>query len=137
MSFVNSLGKLLLAVPAKAQYFPISKALYETMMIKHLVLKILAEESGKQLESINLNDCLLGDLGIDGDDAWEVFERCHKDFGLDISGIEFLRYFRTEPCFKSPSYFVRKFKLKDEHLAAQKQPIKVEQLIEACENGHW
>lgn len=113
------------------------EALYETMMIKHRVLKILAEESGKQLESINLNDCLLGDLGIDGDDAWEVFERCHTDFGLDISEFEFLRYFRTEPCLKSPSYYVRKLKFKDEHLAARKQPIEVQQLIAACENGYW
>ena len=31
MSFVNSLGKLLLAVPANAQYFPIRKALIPTL----------------------------------------------------------------------------------------------------------
>ena len=100
-------------------------------------IRIIAEETCKDLNSINLDDTLLGDLGVDGDDAWSIIERLHDENGVDFSKLEFLRHFRSEPCFKSPIYFFKRAKGQDRHVASGKTPITVGQLVEASSNGYW
>lgn len=101
------------------------------------VMNLIREETLLPFSKISLNSTLLGDLGIDGDDAWDVFERCQAKYHLDLSEFEFQRYFRNEPCFKGPIYFWRKLKYRDEQIAAQKEPITVLMLIDACASGAW
>jgi len=105
--------------------------------LENEVINLIVEETLLPLSKISLNSTLLGDLGIDGDDAWEVFEKCHGKFHLDLSEFEFQRYFRNEPCFKGPLYLWRKIKYGDEHIAAQKEPVTVSMLINACTSGAW
>jgi hypothetical protein len=40
---------------------------------------------------------LLQDLGIDGDDAAEVLDECVDTLGFDMSGLEWSKYFHSEP----------------------------------------
>lgn len=101
------------------------------------VFELIATESGTRKERVSLASTLLGDLGIDGDDAWEVLEGLHRKFGVDFSEFEFQRHFRNEPCFKGISYLYRKLKYQDEHLAAGKEPVTVGQLVNACEKKVW
>ena len=101
--------------------------------IKH----IISVESGVPLNKINDNSRLLGDLHLDGDDAWALFEQCHTKFAVDLSDFNFERYFRCGPCTKGFIYLYRKIKYRDEHVAANKTPITVKQLITACKKGKW
>ncbi|RCU50575.1 DUF1493 family protein [Corallincola holothuriorum] len=98
---------------------------------------IVSNETDISIEKLNEKSTLLGDLNIDGDDAWEVFEQCHSKFQLDLTNFEFNKYFRSEPCFKGLVYLYRKLKYRDEHIAANKLPITVEKLINACKKGRW
>ncbi len=86
---------------------------------------------------MTIESTLLGDLGLDGDDAWEVFEKLQSKFGVDISSFEFERHFRCEPCFKGVFYFLRKLKYRNEHVAACKEPVTIAQLVNACEKKVW
>ena len=98
---------------------------------------IVSNEGNVPLCNVTENSTLLGDLKIDGDDAWEIFEQCQSKFELDLSNFIFNNYFRSEPCLKGVVYLYRKFKYRDEHLAAKKEPITVKQLIDACKKGKW
>ena len=98
---------------------------------------IVSNEGNVPLCNVTETSTLLGDLKIDGDDAWEIFEQCELKFELDLTNFIFKKYFRNEPCLKGAVYFYRKFKYRDEHIAAKKEPITVKQLIDACKNGKW
>ena len=107
------------------------------IQIERDVIELIAEESGKGKDQISSSSTLLADLGIDGDDAWEILERLHGKYEVDFSEFEFEKHFRNEPCFKGPIYLFRKLKYRDEHMAARKVPITVASLIEACEKRAW
>ncbi len=98
---------------------------------------IVSNEANVSLEKVTENSTLLVDLKVDGDDAWEVFEQCHDKFKLDLTDFDFNQHFRSEPCFKGLVYLYRKMKYHDEHIAANKIPITVKQLISACKKGKW
>ena len=115
---------------------PLARTLY-IKMLENEILELVSRESGVPISKISLNSTLLGDIGLDGDDAWEVFESCHEKHGLDLTNFEFQRHFRNEPCFKGFIYLFRKLKHKDEHIAAKKEAITVARLIESCESGKW
>ena len=101
------------------------------------IINFLSLESEIPIDKITSHSTLLGDLKLDGDDAWAVFDYCHKEFNLDLSNFKFSKYFRSEPCLKGITYLYRKLKYSDEHLAASKQPITEQQFIESCKNGKW
>lgn len=101
------------------------------------VIDIVSEESGKPRERVSLETTLLGDLALDGDDAWAVIDRLHQDHGVDFSRFEFQKHFRNEPCLKGPLYLIRKLRFRDEHIAARKTPITVAKLVEALEKRKW
>ena len=98
---------------------------------------IVSNEANVSLDKVNDNSTLLGELKIDGDDAWEIFEQCHSKYQLDLTNFNFSKYFRSEPCLKGLVYFYRKLKYRDEHIAANKLPITVKDLIAACKKGKW
>jgi hypothetical protein len=98
---------------------------------------IISNEANVSIDKVNDNSTLLGDLKIDGDDAWEIFEQCHSKYQLDLTNFDFSKYFRNEPCLKGLVYFYRKLKYRDEHIAANKSPITVKYLIAACKKGKW
>ncbi len=106
-------------------------------MIETKLFNLVAEESGIDVSKINIDSSLLGDLNVDGDDAWSILEKCQELFGLDLSNFEFQRYFRNEPCLKGPVYLYRKLSSGDEHIASKKLPLTIRQLLEACQNGRW
>ncbi|GAB5382097.1 MAG: hypothetical protein Alis3KO_36100 [Aliiglaciecola sp.] len=101
------------------------------------LIKLVAEESGIDVSKVNTDSSLLGDLKIDGDDAWSILEKCHDLYGLDLANFEFQQYFRNEPCLKGPVYLYRKSRYEDEHIASRKQCLTIRRLLEACKNGHW
>ncbi len=107
------------------------------MNIEETILGLVSIESPNDTELITMESTLLGDLQIDGDDAWEVIEACHHKYKVDFTNFIFQNYFRNEPCFKSPLYYFRKYKYGDEHIASRKQPLTVAQLVKACEQGVW
>ncbi|KDC55725.1 DUF1493 family protein [Pseudoalteromonas sp. S3431] len=106
-------------------------------MIRDKVVEIISQEMNLPIESISMDSTFLVDLNIDGDDAWEVFERCYEQFNLDLCNLKFTDYFSSEPCYKGAFYMFRKLKLKDEHLVRKKERFTVADLVNACEQGDF
>ena len=100
-------------------------------------INFLAEETGIKKGKIKPESTLLGDLKLDGDDAWELFESCQNKYGIDLSNFDFLSYFSNEPCRKGIIYLYRKLKYKDEHVASKKLPITVSFLYKSCISRVW
>jgi acyl carrier protein len=48
------------------------------------IIRLVAEERGLSATDVRPEDRLLDDLGMDGDDAFEFFERFQKRFGIDL-----------------------------------------------------
>lgn len=51
------------------------------------VIQLLAEAAGVNPEKVSLTTRLLDDLGMDGDDAVDFFNRVHELFGTDLTNL--------------------------------------------------
>ncbi len=61
------------------------------------IVRYLHQEQGCKLERLTPNARILQDLGVDGDDAGDLLEHLHREFGTDFSGIEkWTTYFNHE-----------------------------------------
>jgi acyl carrier protein len=62
------------------------------------VRRIVSEYSGVHERKIKLRSALNNDLGIDGQDSWELLEVCEKEFGIKKENFNLTDYFsNTEP----------------------------------------
>jgi acyl carrier protein len=84
---------------------------------------------------------LLGDLGVDGADGWELIEAFGEQFGVDLNGFDPSRHFGPEAGAFPPLFFlqlVRELVLReDPHKIAGVVPITVRDLVEAAESKLW
>lgn len=60
------------------------------------ILGFVASECGVNADRLSPATTLLGDLGIDGDDGWELLERFSQEFGVDLGSCDPSRYFGPE-----------------------------------------
>jgi len=104
------------------------------MKIEEEFINMISEQSRIDKSKINSESTLLGDLKVDGDDAWEILELCEEKYGIDLADFDFHSYFRNEPCYKGITYLYRKWKYKDEHVASKKTPITIFELYNLCIN---
>ena len=63
------------------------------------VINILVENFSIHQETISSDTDILKDLGLDGDDAVELFEVISKTLGVDFSGLEWEKHFGPEASF--------------------------------------
>jgi acyl carrier protein len=62
------------------------------------VRQIVAEHSGIDEGQIKLRSALNNDLGIDGQDSWELLEACEKQYGIKGDNFNLTDFFsNTEP----------------------------------------
>jgi hypothetical protein len=107
------------------------------------VIKFTAETVGVKESNIRLETTLLGDLGLTGDDAVDFFVSYAKTFEVDLSAFRCIDHFGPEcgiglfeliALMISPIWKPKKV---DPHVAANKLPITVKDLIEAAEKKRW
>src|SRR5688572_11191819 len=68
----------------------------EQVELLERVRALVAAETGTRPERITPSTTLFGDLGIDGDDAHELFEAYATEFGVDLTDLELRRHFGPE-----------------------------------------
>jgi hypothetical protein len=86
------------------------------------VRQLVATERGMQLESISLESRLLEDLGMEGDDAQEFFQRFAREFDVDLSAMRWRRHFSDEGFFSWSTPDI---------------PVTVRDLIDAASAKRW
>src|SRR5438067_2263147 len=60
------------------------------------VIHFVAQKTGITSERITAETTLFGDLGVDGDDARELFRAFSEQFHVNLSGFQFARHFGNE-----------------------------------------
>jgi hypothetical protein len=106
--------------------------------VRSFVAEIVYREPDEILSTMNL----LGDFGLDGDDADEFMIEFAKRFDVDMSGYEFLNHFGTEGIWpwQFPRFLwngARQFCGADPHEMSGLKPITVEDLCCAAKAKKW
>jgi len=90
------------------------------------VLKIICLYVNSNIEDYNEKSFLGSDFGLDGDDAKEVLNEIQKKLKLDISKLDFEKYFNNEVDCNLFSSIIQFFKVKG------KEDLSIEELIKIC-----
>ncbi len=88
------------------------------------VINIVSEQSGVPTEKLNGATLIEEDLGVTGDDAWEVIEALEKKYNIDLKDFEFLKHFGPEAGWASS----------EEHGF---YPVSINHLVKVVENKKW
>jgi acyl carrier protein len=96
------------------------------------VIELVAEQTGVSSSRITAATRIGEDLGVDGDDASDLFTEFASRFNVDLTGFQFSRHFGPEAGW-SPFYalyclFTGR---------GRTEPVTVGQLAEAAERGVW
>jgi acyl carrier protein len=60
------------------------------------IVKLIEKKMGRYKKEITRGTSLERDLGISGEDAWELLLEYKEEFGVDISKFDFNKYFSPE-----------------------------------------
>jgi acyl carrier protein len=97
------------------------------------VKQILWDLHGDRPERVSLKSDLFADLGIDGDDAVEVFQRIEEKFEIDFSLMKWERHFGPEAGFNPFVLLLPSWRW----WQRERVPVTVEDLITAICAKRW
>jgi len=97
------------------------------------VKDILWELHLDEPELVSLRTELYRDLGIDGDDAVEIFEKIEEMFQVDFSNIQWDQHFVSEPEVNPFALITRKWS----KWQRERVPVTVQDLIDAICEKQW
>lgn len=105
------------------------------------VMRFVSTRAGVNRKELTLDTTLLGDLGIDGDDAHELFEDFEARFKVDLREFQILRCFHSEvELFAEPLDVLRWVMDRESQNHpnnSHKIPITIAALIRAAARGCW
>ncbi len=102
------------------------KSMESNMNNEVKVKKLISHISTSKFESIRNNDSINFDLGIDGDDAYELLDRYVEEFQVNCEELTFQRFFHEE----GESFFSKWImRLQNRPYFQTKVPIRVSHLI--------
>lgn len=100
----------------------------------------VATQLGVLVESLDYRTTLLGDLGVDGDDAHELLEAFGARFDVDLSELDFGRHFGNEglpPWFLLGWLWTLSRGGDTPEARAGLEPVSIGDLVEAARAGRW
>jgi len=95
--------------------------------LEQRVIWLVATGAGLDRRTIGLSSRLLHDLGIDGDDAYELLTEFSEVFQVDRAGFDFYRHFRIEPNIVT-IWFGDNSRL---------VPVTIGELVRSARSGRW
>ena len=111
------------------------------------VLDFVSDRLGSRRDKVTLDTTLLGDLGVDGDDADEFFVAFAERFHVNLSALNLSRHFGGEGClpWQLPFFLFRVFGKSVSPLISRKtpeeraglDPITISDLVAAARIGKW
>lgn len=107
------------------------------MSVYSKIFQLIAEKQGIKQSKITRDKSLNFDLGVDGDDAVELFEAFAEKFKVDLTslGEEWDRYFGPEGFSLFGMWeVVTLFRTRKRHPML---PLLVSRLIDAARDGKW
>ena len=120
---------------------PVRRAAHHDAKMMHTALEqrviaFVAAQTGVAPVRVGLDTTLFGDIGIDGDDAWDFMEVFHQEFQVDVRRFNHSRHFGGEGCFPPVAVYMWLRGLAvGPHEARGIEPIKVRDLVDAATRG--
>lgn len=96
------------------------------------VRDLLIREFGIKPSKIKPEARIREDLGICGDDGFDMFTALHDQFGVDLADYDHEQYFEPE-MWSSGAFFTKEWWTQFKH----PQTITVAQLVQAVRTGKW
>jgi acyl carrier protein len=97
------------------------------------IIEFLSDQLSIVATSLHLNDRLFHDLGVDGDDAFELLQLYSKEFNIEINHFPFTDYFGNEG-IGSPFNYIWRL-ITSGQARAKKKPLTIYDLINAAVIG--
>ena len=103
------------------------------------VRDFVAAERGVTATRVTPQSTLFGDLGLDGDDAYEFFVAFKEQFDVDLKDLDLDRHFGPEGMYPwTPLYWIiLALRSGTPEVKARKEPITVADLVNAAAAGYW
>jgi len=108
----------------------------------YAIREFVAEQCSVPADRLQPSTTLLGDLGVDGDDAVLLFTEFGRRFSVDLSHFDLTQHFGPEGwplryLFFAPLRMLWTARPGDPHKKAGVVPVRLEQLVAAAEQGRW
>ncbi|MCU7878169.1 MAG: DUF1493 family protein [Candidatus Thiodiazotropha sp. (ex Lucinoma borealis)] len=94
------------------------------MRVTEKVIKIILYHAGAKREEITEEVLIEDELGVTGDDAWELMEDIHKEFGVNYDQFDFSLHFGPEAGYSVAEEYGY-------------YPVSVRHLIEVVNEKQW
>ncbi|MCU7932517.1 MAG: DUF1493 family protein [Candidatus Thiodiazotropha sp. (ex Codakia rugifera)] len=94
------------------------------MSISKKVIELILYHSGAKEEEITEESLVEDDLGVTGDDAWDLMEDIHKEFNVNFDQFDFSLHFGPEAGFNVAEEYGY-------------YPVTVKHLIEIANRKQW
>jgi uncharacterized protein DUF1493 len=108
------------------------------------VMDFVARFTGFKREGIRLDTTLYGDLGVAGEDGWDLMQDCGKQFQVDLTGFEFERYFGAEGVSVLAPFCLLWVLLRHPFRKRQRpeerdglKAVRIRDLIRCAQEGRW
>lgn len=102
--------------------------------IEEKVKALVAQQTGVRIEELSLQTELGKELGIDGDDAVEFFEKFSEEFQVDLSTFQFDKYFGPEASFDPVLWLVS---ILSGTPIRKLEPVSIQDLVSAAKAKRW
>jgi hypothetical protein len=109
--------------------------------LERRVQKFVAENAGTTVNRLEFSTTLRGDIGLEGDDAFEMMTAFAQQFNVDMRTYVHDKHFGPEGCGCFPLtlvlYWLRSEALPRTPWLGEEVPITVGNLVEAARAGKW
>jgi hypothetical protein len=102
----------------------------ETDNLFHRLRALVQKFSGRRPDRLLLDADLRKDLGVDGDDAYQLLEAYMKEFSVDMTRFEFKDHFEGEGIRLRGLRWIL-------GITKTYQPVTISRLVEAAKTGRW
>lgn len=98
------------------------------LTLEQKVKEFVARQICIKVERLSIQTRLAEDLGIDGDDAYDLFERFAEEFQVNLSTLQLDKHFGPEASFSLFLWFKPVIDLKT---------LTIQDLVSAAQAGKW
>ena len=102
--------------------------------IANSVREFIAPARSMSVEKVTLDKSLFHDLGIDGDDAFDLINGFAVEFNISLEGFDFQKYFGTEAASGPIAFFVELVTKKE---SQKLHRLEISDLVRAASNGRF
>ena len=101
------------------------------------VIDLISDHTGIKKSKLTEESTLGRDIGLDGDDAVELFEKLKNKFDVDFSALNMDEYFAPEHDLWGMKNLFNKLFRKEKFIDREEKEIRISDIVNAIKKGYW